>query len=173
MGYLMQWMMCLKHFISMCLFRSSPANLPASQACLAMTITAYYAVGLALLIEQRSALQIFLHVAIDVLILALICYLVLRFMGKPQRFLQTLTALIGVGLIISIVASPLYFQTSEADLQAGSSPLILQLNLAVLIWNLAAISLIFKRSFEIQTILAGFISFNYYLLYELILVSTL
>ena len=173
MGYLTQWMMCLKHFVSLSLFRSSPANLPTSQACLAITIVAYYAVGLALLLDQRSALQIFFQVAIDVFMLALICYLVLRFLGKPQRFLQTLTALVGVGLIISIAASPLYLMTNEADLEAGNAPIILQLNLAVLIWNLAAISLIFKRSFEIQTLLAGFISFNYFLLYELILVSTL
>jgi hypothetical protein len=50
-------------------------------------------------------------------------------------------------------------------------PLTQQVSIVLLVWNLAALSLIFKRSFEIQTVLAGFIAFNYFLLYEFILIS--
>jgi hypothetical protein len=49
--------------------------------------------------------------------------------------------------------------------------LTLQLNLLLLFWNLAVISLIFKRAFEIRTIVAGIIAFNYFLLYELLLMN--
>ena len=42
-------------------------------------------------------------------------------------------------------------------------PLVFYFNLLLLFWYLAIISLIFKRSFEIRTMTAGFLSFNYFL----------
>jgi hypothetical protein len=44
------------------------------------------------------------------------------------------------------------------------------LSIALIFWNLAVLSLIFKRAFGIGTLASAMISFNYFLLYQLIIV---
>ena len=48
--------------------------------------------------------------------------------------------------------------------------LLITPTLAILIWNLAVLSLIFKRAFEISTHLSAMISFNYFVVYQFIVI---
>lgn len=168
---ILQWLECLKHYVRMCLFLSSPSNLPYSQGCILLTLLAYIGVGNLLLGDDRNLLSIALQIGIEVLLLFAISYTVLRLTHKLGRLIQTLSALIGINLIVSIVSLPLLLMLPATGDDTTIDPLFLQLNLALLLWNLAIISLIFKRAFEIRTLLAGFIAFNYFLLYEYLLIS--
>lgn len=168
---ILQWLVCLKHYVRMCLFLSSPANLPYSQGCILLTLIAYIGAGELLLGSKRDLLSIALQIGIEVLLLSAISYTVLRLTHKLERLIQTVSALIGINLVVSIVSLPLLLLLPATDENTTVDPLLLQLNLALLLWNLAVISLIFKRSFEIRTLLAGFIAFNYFLLYEYLLIS--
>ena len=121
--------------------------------------------------DQRSLPSIAAQVLVEILILYVISYTILRITKKSERLLQTLSSLIGVNLVISIVGLPIMYLLPEVIPGEPIDPLVLQLNLLLLLWNLAVISLIFKRSFDIRTLTAGFLSFNYFLLYELILLT--
>lgn len=160
-------LICLKHYIQMSLFFSSPSNLPYNQNCIIYTLVAYVGVGILVLGDQYNLPTIVAIIFIETAIFAAISFIMLKFVKKPERLLQTISALIGVSLIISLISfffiSLLPTPTDEQQV----SPLAL----IVLFWNLAVVSLIFKRSFEIRTIVAGFIAFNYFLLYELILIN--
>ena len=81
-----------------------------------------------------------------------------------------MSALIGINLIVSLVSIPVFYLLSSPT-PDQVNPLTLQINVILLVWNLAIISLIFKRSFQINTLLAGFIAFNYFVLYEYILMK--
>ena len=127
-------------------------------------------VGYALLGNDRSLLSITAQIIVEVGILFAISSVVLKLVKKPERLIQTMSALIGVNLIVSLVSIPLfYLLPAPAPDQLDSTSL--QLNVILLVWNLAIISLIFRRSFHINTLLAGFIAFNYFLLYEYILMK--
>ena len=172
MPYLVrQWLNCLAQYAQMSLFRSSPANLPYSLPCLLLTLLAYSLVGLILLSELRSVFSIIAQIGLEVLLLSAFSLIGLRLTKKNERLLQTVSALIGVNLVISIVSLPIMYLLPEVEPEQPIDPLVLQLNLMLLLWNLAALSLIFKRSLEIRTLAAGFMSFNYFLLYELILLN--
>jgi hypothetical protein len=166
-----EWLASLKIYLQMSFFASSPARLPYSPSSIVLSTMAYLLVGEALLSEIKSLPSILLQVGLEIFIFFLISTFMLGLKKKRSRLLQTLSALIGVNLVISlftlIVISmlPGYHNTESID------PLLLQLNLIILLWNLAVISLIFKRSFEIKTITAGFIAFNYLLLYEFIVLN--
>lgn len=155
----------------MCLFKSSPSNLPYSLNCVYLTLLAYIGVGELLLGDERSLLSILAQIAIEVFLLFSISFIVLKFINKPQRLLQTMSALIGVGLMVSIVGIPIIYLLPDVSAGDQVNPIVLQVNLLLLLWNLAIISLIFKRVFELRTIIAGFIAFNYFLLYELVLIN--
>ncbi len=168
---LSQWLYCLQQYLRISLFRSSPASLPYSHTCILLTVIAYSLVGFLLLHELRSLPSILAQVMVEILLLYAISYAMLRFSHKSERLLQTLSALIGVNLIVSIVGLPIMYLLPEVQPDEPIDPLVLQLNLLLLFWNLAVISLVFKRSFEIRTLTAGFLSFNYFLLYELLLLT--
>jgi hypothetical protein len=166
-----QWLHCLKLFAQLSVFVSSPANLPYSPACLLLTLLAYLATGFFLLGDQFSLPIIAAMVVIEILLLLAISFIMLKFSKHSERLLQTITALVGVNLFMGLVSIPVFalLPVSPAAEQPGS--LTLQINLLLLFWNLAVISLIFKRAFEIRTLFAVIIAFNYFLLYELLLTN--
>ncbi len=171
MHFLMQWFHCFLLFIRLSLFKASPSDLPYSPACLGITVLVYVFAGEILLGEQRGLGLIILQIMVEILILGAISYIVLNFKQHTERFLQTLTALIGISLVISLVSIPIMLALPDAMVGNEVNPVTLQASLALLLWNLAVISLIFKRSFEISTLAAGFIAFNYFLIYELLLLN--
>lgn len=165
------WLNSLKHYVQMSLFLSSPAKLPYSQASLFLTVLAYILVGEFLLGDERGLISIIIQISFEVIILFAISFITLKLTNKPQRLLQTVSALIGVSLIISVTSLLIMFLLPESGDAEQINPLVLKLNLLLLLWNLAAISLIFKRSFEIRTITAGFIALNYFVFYEFLLIN--
>jgi hypothetical protein len=162
------WLVCLKHYLQMCVFLSSPSNLPFNPKTTILSLLAYVLVGYALLGNERTLVSIFGQVIIEIGILYAITSVVLKLVKKPERLIQTMSALIGVNLIVSLVSIPLFYLLSSPT-PDQLSPMAFQINVILLVWNLAIISLIFKRSFQINTLLAGFLAFNYFLIYEYIL----
>ncbi|MBC8211550.1 MAG: hypothetical protein H8E21_10845 [Gammaproteobacteria bacterium] len=173
MNTIRTWLLSLKLYLQMSLFLASPSSLPYSPAALVLSVGAYLLVGQALLGEVKNLFEIGVQIAIEILILYLISYAVLTFKKKQGRLLQTLSALIGINLIISIASLLLVGVLPDMQNTETPDPLLVQLNLAILLWNMAVVSLIFKRAFEIKTIVAAIIAFNYLLIYEFIILNFL
>lgn len=155
----------------MSVFMSSPAKLPQNPAPLLVTILAYIVTGELLLGDQRSFLSIMVQIAIEVIILFSISYIALKLTRHPQRLVQTLSALIGVSLIVSIVSLLIMSAFPHNAKAEQLNSLVIQINLILLFWNLSVVSLIFKRAFEISTLFAGFIAINYFIFYEFLLLN--
>jgi hypothetical protein len=100
--------------------------------------------------------------------LGLIAYWGLRWKKSLERFLQTFSALIGINMIITTVTIPVYRNVTSNEADIGN--LLIYLTLVILIWNLAVLSLIFKRAFSISTHLSAMISFNYFVLYQFVVI---
>lgn len=166
-----QWILSLRHYVRMSLFTSSPANLPYNPYVIVLTLVAYLAIGVLILGDRRSFGSILGQIGIEVCILYAITFIVLKILNKPKRLIQTLSALIGVSLCVSLVSLMVTAALPPSEDPEQINPLTLQVNLLLLFWNLAVISLIFKRSFEIKTVLAAVIAFNYFLIYEFILLN--
>jgi hypothetical protein len=164
------WLLCLKHYFKMCLFQSSPSNLPFNPKTIVLTLLAYVVVGYTLLHNERSLPSIALQIFVEVGILYSISYLMLRLVRKPERLIQTLSALVGVNLVVSLITIPVFY-LAPSPTPDQMDPVSYQINLILLVWNLAIISLIFKRAFQINTLLAGFLAFNYFLIYDFILIK--
>ena len=97
----------VQQFLRICLdivlWRRGPQDLPASSLLLAIAVAAYVAVSavqLALLGE--TAATWFFFVVIDPLLLAGWVWLVLRLYGRPERFMQTASAVFGTGAVLGI-----------------------------------------------------------------------
>jgi hypothetical protein len=165
------WLYCLAQFVRLSLFLSSPARLPWNPALLAMTLAAYLLAGWLILGSLRPLGDILIQIGIEIGLLALITRLLLAIQQHPERFVQTLHALIGVNLVVSLVSYPLMAWLPQPLRDGQPDMTALQLSLLLLLWNLAAISLIFRRAFGIGTLLAGFLAFSYFLVFEWLLMK--
>lgn len=126
------FMRCLKIYFSITFFKGSPEQLPLNWAC------------------AGKALRVFLKIG-------------LKASHKPERFAQTMSALMGIGMIISLISVPIYYliipQLIPQFLQQQElTQSVINITLLLLVWNLAVISYIFKRSLEISTLMAALIT---------------
>jgi hypothetical protein len=163
-----QWLLSLKHYVLMCLLLSSPERLPYSAHSIALTIFSYLLIGLLLVDEQRSYAVVCAQLALELGMLGLIAYIGLRWKKLLARFQQTFSALLGTNMIITAAMIPVY--RSVLNHTDSMENLLIYLTLVIMIWNLAVLSLIFKRSFEISTHLSAMISFNYFVVYQFIVI---
>lgn len=94
-------LLLLKTFLDIGLWRKGPQDLPASRALTWFVFIVYIAIEFVRIrlfnLDLRSAAII---AAVDVLMLSLWLWLVLAFFGHRQRFIQTITATLGVGVLI-------------------------------------------------------------------------
>lgn len=166
-----RWLTCLKHYILMCLFVSGPERLPHNLHCILFSLLAYCLLGFALVDEQRSYAMVVAQILLEVVLLALVAHTGLMWKKKQPRFHQTFSALIGVNLVISAVSIPVYqVLTQKINAGGGIDPVFINATMVIVFWNLAVLSLIFKRAFEINIVLASMISFNYFLIYQFIVI---
>jgi len=94
----------LQSFLDIALWRKGPQDLPASSLLALLVLAAYMATGLFRMRLFALDLQAgLLFICIDALMLGAWLWLVLAFFGRRQRFVQTITALLGVGLLVLLL----------------------------------------------------------------------
>lgn len=162
------WLASLRHYVWLCLLLSSPERLPYNPYAFALSVCAYFGVGMLLVDESNSVAVIAARILLEMAMLAAIVRTGLGMRKWPERFPQTFSALVGINLVITAVSIPL--QKIIGVNVEGTSPLAFYLFVAILVWNLAAVSLVFKRAFEISTPLSAMISFGYFVVNYVIVV---
>ncbi len=142
----------ITRFLDICFLRAGPQDLPSSSWLMKLSLLIYFAVAtLSQLIEYSLPISLAAAVA-ELFLLLLIVGLLLRVRGFSSRFKQTITAMAGSGVLISLVALPL------VHLAAGISPenmnlvdsAIMTLIMFVLLWSLMVTAHIFRNALEIK-----------------------
>ena len=91
-------------FLEIALWRKGPQDLPASRSLAALVLLVYVVIGFARVrlfdLNLRAAT---VNIGVDVLMLSLWLYAVLAFFGRRQRFIQTMTATLGVGVLMQLL----------------------------------------------------------------------
>jgi hypothetical protein len=162
------WLVSLRHYFWMCLLLSSPERLPYNPYAFALTVFAYFAIGGLLVDNANDYGVIAARILLEMAMLAAIVRVGLNIRQWPQRFAQTFSALVGINLLVTAVSIPLQALVG-VDIEQPSA-LALYLFVVILVWNLAAISLVFKRAFEISTPLSAMLSFSYFVVNYIIVV---
>jgi len=94
----------LQTFVDIALWRKGPQDLPASRFLAMLVLVLYVAASFIQVhlfdLRLRTAVLI---IAVDVAMLSSWLWLVLAFFGRRQRFVQTITAVLGVGVLLSLL----------------------------------------------------------------------
>jgi hypothetical protein len=94
----------MQSFLDIALWRKGPQDLPASPLLALLVLIAYMVAGFVRM--QLFALDLeasLLFICVDALMLGSWLWVVLAFFGRRQRFVQTLTATLGVGLLVLLL----------------------------------------------------------------------
>jgi hypothetical protein len=163
-------------FVDIMLHRRGPDSIPSSPFLLwslfALSLGADFVV---LGIAGRSARWF----AVDVLIFGLNVWFVwalLRTFNRQPRFRQTMTALLGAGVLLAILQAPLALSVPEApppDPQASTLTLTDMLWFLIYVWSIDISAFVFSRALERPYLLCLAVVIGYVLLIESLQVTLL
>jgi hypothetical protein len=154
-----------KAFLSIALWRQTPAHLPASLFLLALTACAAGLMEvLDVLLSPGPQDRVMTRVALEVGLPLAFTWAVLTLSRRRARFLQTATALLGIGVLAEIVLYPLAaLRSALGDDRIASIPVGLLLFVGF-IWYLLACAHIWRAALDSGLIVGGVISVGYLIL---------
>jgi len=158
-----------KAFWDLALWRITPAELPASRFLLALSGAALALVeAVGVLLPPSQSDRIVERVAFRVLLPLGFCWLVLAFMTRRERFMQSASAFLGVTALALV---PLYLLSMLVGAVGGDRPEALPialLSLAALIWWLLACAHIFRAALNSGLALGLALAVGYFSLESLL-----
>ncbi len=87
-------------FAQIAISRKGPQDLPASYFLLTLTVFGYWVIRYAVSLAAPPADHWRMHLLIQVVFTLAWYAVLLRLVGKPERFMQTATAIFGAGLLL-------------------------------------------------------------------------
>ena len=155
-------------FVDIMLHRRGPDSLPSSPFLLWALLATSVAADFAVLGLARQSARSF---AVDVLVVGLNVWFVwalLRTFNRQSRFRQTMTALLGSGVLLTVLQAPLARSVlaSPPDPQNPTLALPDLLWLIIWIWGIDISAFVFSRALERPYLLCIAIVIGYVLLIE-------
>ena len=134
----------VKTLINICLLRDGPDQLPASYVLLSLLVVISLVVS-TLIGTFFYSLQISGVSSIAGLFFSFVFAKLLLF-KKPERFMQTFTAMLGTAIIIHILSLPSVYSLTSLDLNESSKSLFSITSFALLVWNVIVYGYIFSKA---------------------------
>lgn len=153
----------IKIFWDICRLKAGPQNLPKGHYLLISAIFAGIIVdsfASSILIPKLSGSDIVMIVAAYNVFLLSSVFILLKLIGYAERGIQTLTAIAGSGLFISLVLLPGLLMMNSVEDQVKSFGLFILIDN---IWRIAVIAHIFRHALSVSLLMAMILSVSYLL----------
>ena len=154
----------IRTFWKICLLQKAPQDVPYSRGLLLLLLLVGFLVdnlNLNIALPEIAIISVIVVVSLHTVFLLGSLSILLTLMGYRARVFQTLTALIGTGIIISLLALPVLLIVSRIVTDPGYFGLIL---LILNIWSLLITAHILRHALSIGFLLAGLLAFGYFML---------
>ena len=151
----------IRFFFLLCLLRTRPQDLPASQPLLVLVAAVNIVIATMVVTPALgSAFSSLLASLVDTAMLLGFVWLLLRFRSHPARFVQTATSALGVSAVIAVLSLPLQWAMSSAS---GNSPpeAAAQLFLLLIVWLQVALGHVLRHALEVHLLLGVGLAFLY------------
>jgi hypothetical protein len=129
--------------------RLGPQELPAAPMLLALTVGLYYVANYLLNLAMPVVDAWRLHLLIDVAFTLGWFAVLLRAFGKPERFLQTTTAMFGYNLVLSPLWIAAIWLSRSAPAESVTQVSAAFIGIAMAIWIIRAGSYVLKAALEL------------------------
>jgi hypothetical protein len=146
------------------LLKLGPEDVPYSPRLLRQVIMLNAISGIMVLISRVEVNFAVMNMALDLALLLGFTYVLLRALNKLPRFVQTLTALCGVGIIYHLLTWPLLVQMGVEDSSDIVRAMASLLMLFLISWQVLVIAHIFRRAIDSGMTSAIALSFALFLI---------
>ncbi len=137
-------------WLQQCLLRRAPQDDPVSTTALLQALSGYTLIDL-VQASASSSLPIALGMTlVDALLMVVFSWVVLRIAGYTQRFVQTLTALAGTGMILGLLALPLVQLAASAHRNDEPMTDLVLGWLMLLVWSISVQAHIFRHALTVR-----------------------
>lgn len=136
-------------FFDLCRFRRAPQDLPYSHALLGVTILITFCIDISVMLLEVSFSKAVLAALVEIGMLTAMTSLLLFLVRHPGRMVQTLTALLGTGCVITVLSVPFVYWivTAQARELDVSLPILFLLILGG--WNLGIVAYILRHALNV------------------------
>ncbi len=148
---------------AICQLKAGPQDLPVRVDLLISVILAGMIVdsfATSILIPKLSVVDIIKTIIIYNLVLLTAVYYLLKVVGYKERGVQTLTAIAGSGLFISLVLLPGFVMMNSVEEQVKSFVLLILIDN---VWRIAVNAHIFRHALSVALLMAMILSVSYLL----------
>ncbi len=121
----------LNLLFKICLFKKGPQDIPHSTLLLQLSLIGFAIAKFLLAQLSIDSFSALLQIGVELIIIIIFARLVLIITHKPQRFLQTMCALIGTDALFSVLAIPII----SSLIINNSNGLATLAMLALMLWN--------------------------------------
>ena len=135
-----------KAFLDICLLRKGPQDLPKSSVLLYLSLILYMVFDVLLTVQARPFEDALLVSFIDVGFLLGVIFFILKQHHYLDRWVQTITALCGTGVILGIFIFPLVYGGAQNQYETWLQQIIIILFLIMVIWNIAVLAHIVRNA---------------------------
>lgn len=130
-------------FFRIATFRNGPQDVPASPWLLKLLLPIYIVFNYLILLLNGTASTAPLQIAVDFAMMAGFIWPLLYFAGKTSRFRQTLDAMLGTDILISVFALPVI-----ASLNSYPNQLAYFAMIGLMIWHWVISGHIFRHALD-------------------------
>ncbi len=134
------------HFFRICRLQSGPQDLPAAPLLRNVSLLLYLLLSLVTSGLNMPMNQALVAATIDLALLIALTTVILMLRGLGTRITQTLTALAGCSVILSLFSIPMLIWLHAARDSNGDAGIPSLMMLALVIWNLLIIAHIFRHA---------------------------
>jgi hypothetical protein len=152
-------------FLAICLLRKGPQDVPASPVLLRLTLLSYGFSGVLIPLLDVGLLTSLVLTVLDIALLTGLTYGALTLRHYRARFMQTLTALLGTGTLLQLLALPLLFLLEQEVAGTGGPGWLGLLWLGLFIWGIVVTAHIFRQALSTSLGVGVLYSLAYVLLY--------
>ncbi len=150
----------LQKLLLLIFLKSAPQDLPYSSRMMLRLLVAYVVSSFVVLQTTLNPNDIFAGILLGVFVQFAFIYLVLQALAKGSRFLQTFSAVLGVGMLFNLFSWPVFSVLSDASISDAVKSSMSLVFLMLISWEVLVKAHIFRHALEMKMFSAIALSFS-------------
>ena len=150
----------LQKLVSLLFLKSSPQDLSYSPRLTVQLLAAYVFSAFIVLQSTLNPDDMLAGIVLGLFVQYVFTYLVLQALGRGSRFLQTFSAILGVGILFNLLSWPVFSVLSDVSINETLKSSMSLAFLMLISWEVLVKAYIFKHALEMKMFSALALSFS-------------
>ena len=153
-----------RKFWDICLLSVGPQDIPYSRGLLKALLLLYFFIETISWLASEDFAWAVLVTGLDILILFLFVYLILKAFNKTSRFVQTASSFLAVGSLFQLLELPLMYMLEYGRQNESAGADVALVLIGLYSWSLAVFAHIFRQALEVRMLSAFVLTLCYVLI---------